>query len=112
MTELGSRGWAVASLDLQPAASADHSVQVDVTDADAMAEAVREVEDRLGPVAAAVNVAGYYEMLPISGIHGRPVAAHAPRWRATGPSSPLPATAVGGGAGTRTTQPPRARSWA
>jgi 2-hydroxycyclohexanecarboxyl-CoA dehydrogenase len=68
VTELASRGWAVATLDLQPAAVGDHSVQVDVTDAAAVAAAVREVEDTLGPLGAAVNVAGYYEMLPVSDI--------------------------------------------
>jgi NAD(P)-dependent dehydrogenase (short-subunit alcohol dehydrogenase family) len=68
VAELASRGWAVGSLDLQPAAVGDHCVQVDVTDAAAVADAVREVEDRLGPVAAAVNVAGSYEMLPVSEI--------------------------------------------
>lgn len=68
VAELGARGWAVASLDLQPASVADHSVQVDVTDATAVAEAVRDVEDRLGPLGAAVNVAGYYEMLPVADI--------------------------------------------
>lgn len=68
VAELSARGWAVASLDLQPASVADHSVQVDVTDAAAVAEAVRDVEDRLGPLGAAVNVAGYYEMLPVADI--------------------------------------------
>jgi NAD(P)-dependent dehydrogenase (short-subunit alcohol dehydrogenase family) len=68
VTELRGRGWAVASLDLQPAGDADHSVQVDVTDAAAVAEAVRDVEDRLGPLRTAVNVAGYYEMLPVADI--------------------------------------------
>ena len=68
VAELRARGWAVASLDLQPASAADHSVQVDVTDAAAVAEAVRDVEDRLGPLRAAVNVAGYYEMLPVADI--------------------------------------------
>jgi 2-hydroxycyclohexanecarboxyl-CoA dehydrogenase len=68
VSELGSRGWAVAGFDLQPCAAADHSVQVDVTDADAVDHAVRDVESRLGPVTAAVNVAGYYEMLPFSDI--------------------------------------------
>ena len=68
VAELRARGWAVASLDLQPASVADHNVQVDVTDAAAVADAVRGVEDRLGPLRAAVNVAGYYEMLPVADI--------------------------------------------
>ena len=53
-----ARGWAVASLDLAAGPAADHSVQVDVTDAAAVADAVREVEDRLGPVIAAVERGG------------------------------------------------------
>ena len=66
--ELTGRGWAVASLDLQAAPAAAHSAQVDVTDTVAMAQAVREVEERLGPVGACVSVAGHYEMLPVAQI--------------------------------------------
>jgi NAD(P)-dependent dehydrogenase (short-subunit alcohol dehydrogenase family) len=68
VTELTGRGWAVASLDLQDAPFAAHSVQVDVTDTAAVAAAVRDVETRLGPVGACVSVAGFYEMLPVSDI--------------------------------------------
>jgi NAD(P)-dependent dehydrogenase (short-subunit alcohol dehydrogenase family) len=68
VTELASRGWATATLDLQPASIGDLGLQVDVTDAEAVARAVREVEQRLGPVTAAVSVAGHYEMLPVSDI--------------------------------------------
>jgi 2-hydroxycyclohexanecarboxyl-CoA dehydrogenase len=68
VTELTSCGWAVASLDLQEAPLAAHSVQVDVTDTDAVAGAVRDIETRLGPVGACVSVAGFYEMLPVSDI--------------------------------------------
>jgi NAD(P)-dependent dehydrogenase (short-subunit alcohol dehydrogenase family) len=68
VAELTARGWAVASLDLQEATLAAHSVQVDVTDTEAVATAVREVETRLGPVGACVSVAGYYEMAPVSDI--------------------------------------------
>lgn len=68
ISELASRGWATASLDLQPASVGDLSLQVDVTDADAMARAVREVAQQLGPVTGAVSVAGHYEMLPVSDI--------------------------------------------
>jgi NAD(P)-dependent dehydrogenase (short-subunit alcohol dehydrogenase family) len=68
VAELTVRGWAVASLDLQDAPLAEHSVRVDVTDTDAVAAAVREVEARLGPVGACVSVAGFYEMLPVSAI--------------------------------------------
>ena len=66
--ELTGRGWAVASLDLQAAPAAAHSAQVDVTDTVAMAQAVREVEERLGPVGACVSVAGHYEMVPVAQI--------------------------------------------
>jgi NAD(P)-dependent dehydrogenase (short-subunit alcohol dehydrogenase family) len=66
--ELTGRGWAVASLDLRSAPAAAHSAQVDVTDTAAMAQAVREVEERLGPVSACVSVAGHYEMLPVAQI--------------------------------------------
>jgi 2-hydroxycyclohexanecarboxyl-CoA dehydrogenase len=66
--ELTGRGWDVASLDLQVATAGAHSVRVDVTDTAAVEQAVREVEDRLGPVGACVSVAGHYEMLPVSDI--------------------------------------------
>ena len=62
--ELASRGYAVAGLDLAPSPDCAWSAQVDVTDADAMTAAVRDAEAALGPINAAVSVAGYYEMLP------------------------------------------------
>jgi 2-hydroxycyclohexanecarboxyl-CoA dehydrogenase len=66
--ELTGRGWDVASLDLQVAPGGAHGIRVDVTDTTAVERAVREVEDRLGPVRACVSVAGHYEMLPVSDI--------------------------------------------
>ncbi len=66
--ELKRRGWAVAGLDLRPAADCDYTVEVDVCDAGAMTGAVAAVQDRLGPVGCAVSVAGYYEMLPVAEI--------------------------------------------
>lgn len=66
--ELKQRGWVVAGLDLQPAAGCDHTLQVDVRDADALAAAVMSVEDRFGTIDGAVSVAGYYEMLPVGDI--------------------------------------------
>jgi len=66
--EMSSRGWVVASIDLQPAPTADHSSEADVTDPWAVAAAVRDIEQRFGPVTAAVSVAGHYEMLPVSEI--------------------------------------------
>ncbi|MGA8978007.1 MAG: SDR family NAD(P)-dependent oxidoreductase, partial [Pedococcus sp.] len=65
--ELAHRGWRVASLDLAPS-EADLAFEVDMRDAEAVSEAVSQVEARLGPVDAAVSVAGHYEMLPFSDI--------------------------------------------
>ena len=65
--ELAHRGWQVASLDLAPS-EADLSFEVDMRDAGAVSEAVAQVQTRLGPVGAAVSVAGHYEMLPVSDI--------------------------------------------
>ncbi len=65
--ELSGRGWQVACLDLVPA-EADLSFELDMRDADAVSEAVAQVEARLGPVGAAVSVAGHYEMLAISDV--------------------------------------------
>jgi len=66
--ELTSRGYAVAGLDLSASPDCAWSAQVDVTDADAMAAAIRDAEIALGPIGAAVSVAGYYEMLPLAEI--------------------------------------------
>jgi NAD(P)-dependent dehydrogenase (short-subunit alcohol dehydrogenase family) len=66
--ELQRRGWRVAALDLQEAAEADLSAVVDMTDADAVAAAVRRAEDELGPVAAAVSAAGHYAIVPFEEI--------------------------------------------
>lgn len=65
--ELAGRGWTVASLDLSPS-RADLALTVDMSDAAAVAEAVREVRARLGPISAAVSVAGHYEMTPVSAV--------------------------------------------
>lgn len=59
--ELGSAGWTVASFDLNPATGVDLSLRVDVSDADAVADAVSIVSERLGAVSGAVAGAGYYE---------------------------------------------------
>jgi NAD(P)-dependent dehydrogenase (short-subunit alcohol dehydrogenase family) len=66
--ELSSRGYAVAGFDLSPSPDCSWSTRVDVTDTDAMADAVRHAEVALGPITAAVSVAGYYEMLPLTEI--------------------------------------------
>ncbi|MDH6236727.1 SDR family NAD(P)-dependent oxidoreductase [Cryobacterium sp. CG_9.6] len=64
---LGVAGWVVAGLDLTPCATT-LSIQVDVTDAAAVADAVQLVERDLGPIAALVTVAGIYEELLIDDI--------------------------------------------
>ncbi|MFP5336134.1 MAG: SDR family NAD(P)-dependent oxidoreductase [Actinomycetes bacterium] len=65
--ELTDRGWQVAGLDLHP--SQWHlSRTVDVSDADAVAAAVSEVEANLGPVGAVVSAAGHYAMLDVADI--------------------------------------------
>lgn len=64
---LTARGYAVGCVDLHPGA-AENTVAADVSDADAVARAVAELRDRLGPVSAVVTSAGYYEMAPVSEI--------------------------------------------
>ena len=64
--ELRGRGWTVAGLDLAP--SGEHGQQVDVADAAAVAAAVAAVQERLGPLDAAVSAAGHYAMAPVSQI--------------------------------------------
>ncbi|MFG1922095.1 SDR family NAD(P)-dependent oxidoreductase [Cryptosporangium sp. NPDC048952] len=66
--ELAERGWAVAGLDLTESPGCAHSARVDVTDSSAVASAVADASEKLGPVQAAVSVAGYYEMLPLDEI--------------------------------------------
>ncbi|MGV0852347.1 SDR family NAD(P)-dependent oxidoreductase [Mycolicibacterium phlei] len=68
VTALQGRGYRVASLDRSPAPAADHSSEADVSDAAAVAAAIDEVRTALGPVAAAVAVAGHYEMVPVAEI--------------------------------------------
>lgn len=66
--ELASRDWAVASLDLAAAPACAWSGIVDMRDAAAVSHAISVIEQELGPVEAAVSVAGYYEMLAITDI--------------------------------------------
>ncbi len=54
---LAAAGWRVACADLQPG-QADLNQTVDVSDAQAVQEAVAEAERELGPLTAAVNNAG------------------------------------------------------
>lgn len=70
---LADRGWRVAGLDLRQCGERAEtgvtlSVQVDVTDADAVAAAVARVEDELGPVEGLVTAAGIYEIAPVEEI--------------------------------------------
>ncbi len=66
--DLMARGWSVLGLDRAPSPDCTRSAQVDVTDAGAVSAAVDDAERELGPVAAAVSVAGYYEMAPVDQI--------------------------------------------
>ncbi|WP_299565448.1 SDR family NAD(P)-dependent oxidoreductase [uncultured Mycolicibacterium sp.] len=68
VTALQGRGYRVASLDRNPAPAADLSVQADVVDPAAVAAAVGAVQRELGPLDAAVAVAGHYEMVPFADI--------------------------------------------
>ena len=65
---LRASGRRVAGLDLRPSEGLDLSVQVDVTDAAAVAAAVQRVESGLGPVQELVTAAGIYEMAPVEEI--------------------------------------------
>lgn len=68
--ELSSRGWRVGGLDLVSSPACDTSIALDVTDAVAVRAAVTSIAAELGPVSAAVSVAGHYAMAPVSDITG------------------------------------------
>ena len=65
---LASMGWRVGGLDLAASPRCDTSVVVDVTDPAAVAAAVEAVSGELGPIDAAVSVAGHYAMAPIGAV--------------------------------------------
>jgi 2-hydroxycyclohexanecarboxyl-CoA dehydrogenase len=65
---LRAGGHRVAGFDLRPSPRVDLAVEVDVTDAAAVADAVARVESELGPVEALVTAAGIYEMTPVTDI--------------------------------------------
>ncbi|KMO67273.1 SDR family NAD(P)-dependent oxidoreductase [Mycolicibacterium chlorophenolicum] len=65
---LRGRGFAVAGIDLVEAGGVDHAVRADVSEPAQVASAVDDVRGRLGPVHAAVSVAGHYEMAPVDQI--------------------------------------------
>lgn len=66
-TELSSRGWKVAGLDLRHS-DWDASYEVDVSDADAVAKAVSASIRALGPLDGTVSAAGHYAMTPFTEI--------------------------------------------
>lgn len=65
---LREAGRRVAGLDLRPSTGLDLGIEVDVTDAAAVASAVARVEQELGPVDELVTAAGIYEMAPVEEI--------------------------------------------
>ncbi len=64
---LADQGWKVAGVDLRESET-DLPLTADVTDVAAVREAAGRAERELGPVSLLVTVAGYYEMVPVSGI--------------------------------------------
>lgn len=66
--DLIGRGWLVAGIDRSPSPTCTTWTEADVTDEAAMLAAVQDAESRLGPVGAAVSVAGYYEITPVAQI--------------------------------------------
>ena len=71
--ELAAAGYAIAGLDLADAAGCDVAVRVDVADAAAVESAFATIEERLGPVAALVTAAGFYERVDILELNERAV---------------------------------------
>ena len=69
-TELSARGWRVAGVDLAHS-DWDASYEVDVTDAEAVAHVVADIERDLGPVDGVVSAAGHYTMVAVSDIEQR-----------------------------------------
>jgi 2-hydroxycyclohexanecarboxyl-CoA dehydrogenase len=65
---LRAAGVPVAALDLRAAEGVDLALDVDVTDAPGVEEAVAEAEAALGPVTYAVTAAGFYERRPLGEI--------------------------------------------
>lgn len=64
--DLQGWGWRTVGVDLAPTSGCDLAEQADVTDEPAMARVVARAERELGPVTAAVSVAGHYEMTPLT----------------------------------------------
>lgn len=68
VASLTARGWRVGGLDLTPSPGCAHSLEVDVSDPRAMGVALATLGNVLGPVDAAVSVAGHYAMVPVEDI--------------------------------------------
>jgi 2-hydroxycyclohexanecarboxyl-CoA dehydrogenase len=66
-TRFAERGWRVAGLDLR-SSDAELTVEVDVSDRDAMRAAIERVGSELGPPRALVTAAGFYEAAPVGEI--------------------------------------------
>jgi NAD(P)-dependent dehydrogenase (short-subunit alcohol dehydrogenase family) len=64
VTELQSRGWKVAGLDLKPN-GADLNIECDVSDFASVANARDLVSKELGIASAVASVAGHYEIVPV-----------------------------------------------
>lgn len=65
--ELSDRGWQIAGIDLRPSGW-DLGLTADVADAASIADAVRVVEQDLGPVRAVVSAAGHYAIIDVADI--------------------------------------------
>ena len=70
---LAERGWRVAGLDLEPS-DTELSLQVDVTDREAIRDAADQAGSRLGAISLLITAAGVYEMVPVAEIDAQ-------RWR-------------------------------
>ncbi len=66
--ELRGEGWRVAGIDLRESAECDLSLVADVTNAAAITDAVRRVEQRFGAVGGVVSAAGHYESTPVGDV--------------------------------------------
>lgn len=70
---LAERGWRVAGLDLEPS-DTELSLQVDVTDREAVRDAAGQAGSRLGAISLLITAAGVYEIVPVAEIDAQ-------RWR-------------------------------
>ena len=66
--ELRESGWRVGGIDLAAAPECDAHARADVTEPGAVSTAVADLGSRLGPIHAAVSVAGHYEMVAVADI--------------------------------------------